>query len=115
MDEHSHEHADADMGHSIEEAKKHMVTYAIIGAALMMATGLTVWASYIDFGSRVINIIIALVIAVVKGSLVVAFFMHLISEKKLIYSVMVSTVFFFTALMFLTLWSMHHTNIVQMR
>jgi hypothetical protein len=41
--------------------------------------------------------------------------MHLISEKKLIYSVMVSTVFFFTALMFLTLWSMHHTNIVQMR
>jgi hypothetical protein len=32
--------------------------------------------------------------------------MHLLSEKKLIYSVMVVTVFFFIALGFLTIWSM---------
>jgi cytochrome c oxidase subunit 4 len=114
MDSHSNEHgaADAHAGHSVEEAKAHMRTYAIIGVALMIGTGLTVWAGEINFGGW--NIIIALAIAIVKGSLVVSFFMHLISEKKMIYSVMVCTVFFFAALMFLTLWSMHPANVIQL-
>ena len=102
-------------GHSVEEAKKHMRTYAIIGLALMIGTVLTVWAAFINFGSREINIIVALTIATTKGFLVAGFFMHLISEKKLIYSVMACTAFFAVALMFLTLWSMHHGSIVQMR
>lgn len=117
MHDHSHEHADphsaADANHSIEEAKKHMVSYAIIGVALIVGTLLTVWASYIHFESRVINIIVALAIAITKGSLVAGFFMHLISEKKMIYSVLAVTVFFFASLMFLTLWSMHPGNVIQ--
>ena len=101
--------------HSIEDVKKHVRTYIIIGVALMLGTFLTVWASLIDFGSREYNIAIALIIASVKGFLVAGFFMHLISEKKMIYSVLVFTVFFFIALMFLTLWSMAHGSIIQTR
>jgi cytochrome c oxidase subunit 4 len=87
----------------------------IIGAALMAGTVLTVWASLIDFGSREINIVVALLIACVKGFLVVGYFMHLLTERKMIYSVLATTVFFFTALLFLTLWSMAHGSIVQIR
>jgi caa(3)-type oxidase subunit IV len=107
-------HAADGGGHSVEEAKKHMRTYAIVGVALAIGTGLTVWAAFINFGSREINIIAALIIASTKGFLVAGFFMHLISEKKLIYSVMVCTVFFFAALMSLTLLSLQRGNIVHM-
>jgi caa(3)-type oxidase subunit IV len=109
------EHAADGGGHSVAEARKHMRTYAIVGVALMIGTGLTVWAAFINFGSREINIIAALVIASTKGFLVAGFFMHLISEKKLIYSIMACTVFFFAALMFLTLHSMTPGSIVHMR
>ena len=40
-------------------------------------------------------------ISFVKGSLVACYFMHLISEKKLIYAVLVITVVKFVALLFL--------------
>jgi cytochrome c oxidase subunit 4 len=105
-------HADS---YSIEEVQKHVRTYLIIGVALMIGTVLTVWASLINFGSREINIVVALIIASAKGFLVVGFFMHLLSEKKMIYSVLATTVFFFTALLYLTLWSMAHGSIVQIR
>jgi caa(3)-type oxidase subunit IV len=42
---------------------------------------------------------IALFVAIVKGSLVAGYFMHLVSEKKLIYAVLVLTFAFFIALM----------------
>jgi caa(3)-type oxidase subunit IV len=80
--------------HCVEEAKKHMRTYAIVGVALVIGTILTVWASFINFGSREINIAAALLIASTKGFLVAGFFMHLISEKKLIYSLLGCTAFF---------------------
>jgi caa(3)-type oxidase subunit IV len=42
---------------------------------------------------------VAVLIALVKGSLVAGYFMHLISEKKLIYAVLAVTVVFFAALL----------------
>jgi cytochrome c oxidase subunit 4 len=81
--------------------------YWFVYFALLAGTILTVWASFIHFGSREINIAVALVIACVKAFLVAGYFMHLISEKRMIYSVLSFTAFFFVGLMFLTLWSMH--------
>jgi caa(3)-type oxidase subunit IV len=101
--------------HTVEEMHHHMRRYKIVGVALAIGTGLTVWASLIDFGSREINIVAALTIASAKGFLVAAFFMHLISEKKMIYAVMSCTAFFFAGLMFLTLWSMAHASVIQIR
>ena len=48
-------------------------------------------------------IALALFIATIKGSLVACFFMHLISERKLIYSVLILTVVFFAVLMLVPL------------
>jgi cytochrome c oxidase subunit 4 len=81
--------------------------YLFVYFALLIGTAFTVWASFIHFGSREINIAVALVIACVKAFLVAAYFMHLISEKKMIYSVLAFTAFFFAGLVFLTLFSMH--------
>ena len=43
----------------------------------------------------------ALIVAAIKGSLVACYFMHLISEKKVIYGVLVLTALFFFALLLL--------------
>jgi cytochrome c oxidase subunit IV len=50
-----------------------------IFAALILLTLLTVRVSYYDFGAA--NIVIALVVATLKASLVAAFFMHLRHDK----------------------------------
>ena len=92
---------------SPEQLKKDIRVYLIIFGALLVGTVLTVWASFIDFGSAKWNITVALIIATVKASLVAGYFMHLISEKKTIYATLATTAFFFVALMGLTLWSMH--------
>lgn len=48
--------------------------YAVIFLALMVFTLLTVFAALQDFGQM--NIVIALVIATIKATLVILFFMH---------------------------------------
>ena len=92
---------------SPEQLKKDIRAYLFVFGALLVGTILTVWASYIHFGSVAANITIALIIATVKASLVAGYFMHLISEKKAIYATLATTGFFFVALMGLTLWSMN--------
>ena len=88
------------------DISKHVRGYLLVGAALLIGTVLTVWASYIDLGHHW-NIVLALVIATAKASLVALFFMHLISEKQMIYLVLGFTTFFVAGLMFLTLFSHH--------
>jgi cytochrome c oxidase subunit 4 len=83
----------------------HVRRYLYVFIALIIGTIFTVWASYIPFHSREINIGVALLIASCKAFLVAGFFMHLISEKKMIYAIMAFTAFFFIGLMSLTLWS----------
>ncbi len=60
--------------HSYTRAKK---TYSIVLAALLALTGITVVAAGINFGAPSVNVVVALLIASVKGSLVALFFMHL--------------------------------------
>lgn len=81
---------------------EHVRRYLYVFYALIFGTIITVLASFIPFGSREINIAVALFIACGKGSLVACYFMHLISERKLIYGILTFTVFFFIGLMFLT-------------
>ncbi|HLH40070.1 MAG TPA: cytochrome C oxidase subunit IV family protein [Bryobacteraceae bacterium] len=64
--EHTHEHGGSGV-------------YVKTLLALLILTILTVAASYIDFGSG--NVVIALLIASIKASLVALFFMHLRYEK----------------------------------
>jgi cytochrome c oxidase subunit 4 len=77
---------------------KHVRVYITVFIALMVLTVITVAVSYLHLPVP-IAVAVALVVATVKGSLVACYFMHLISEKKLIYAVLVLTVVFFAALL----------------
>ncbi len=83
----------------------HVRRYLYVFYALIFGTLITVAASYVPFGNREINIAVALFIALSKASLVACFFMHLISERKMICGIMAFTAFFFVGLMFLTILS----------
>lgn len=56
-------------------------TYVIVWAALMVMTAITVYVSYINFG--MLNIVIALVVASIKASIVALYFMHLKFEDSI--------------------------------
>ena len=88
-----------------EHFSQHVRRYLYVFYVLIFGTIVTVLASYIPFGNRAINIAVALFIACGKASLVAGFFMHLISERKMIYGIMVFTAIFFLGLMFLTVYA----------
>ena len=77
---------------------KHVRVYISVFVALMILTMVTVAVSYLDL-SVPIAVTVALLVATIKGSLVACYFMHLISEKKLIYAVLAVTLAFFVALL----------------
>jgi len=77
---------------------RHVRVYITVFVALMALTLITVAVSYLDLPPAM-AITVALFIATVKGSLVACYFMHLISEKRLIYAVLVITVIKFVALL----------------
>ncbi|MER3523151.1 MAG: cytochrome-c oxidase [Ignavibacteria bacterium] len=83
-----------------DEVKKSVRTYILVFVALMVLTMITVAIStlHLDVAAAVT---VALIVATIKGSLVAGFFMHLISERKLIYATLILTAVFFVALMFL--------------
>jgi cytochrome c oxidase subunit 4 len=66
--------------------------YVGIWAALMVFTGITVFAATVEL--HVFNIVLALVIASIKGTLVVLFFMHLRYSTKLTMVTVVAALFF---------------------
>ena len=82
----------------------HVKIYMIVFAALAVLTVVTVAVSYLHV-SVLMAIVIALFIATIKGTLVACYFMHLISEKKLIYVTLAFTVFFFVGLLLLPVFT----------
>jgi cytochrome c oxidase subunit 4 len=85
---------------SAEEVRKHVKVYLMVFAALAVLTAVTVMVSYFHLPVHT-AVIVALIIASVKGGLVAAYFMHLISEEKIIYWVLFLTALFFVVLMLL--------------
>ena len=83
---------------------RHVRVYITVFVALMALTIITVAVSYLDLPLP-IAVTVALLVAIVKGSLVACYFMHLISEKKLIYAVLTLTAFFFAALLALPVFT----------
>jgi cytochrome c oxidase subunit IV len=75
--------------------------YVGIWAALMVFTGITVFAATVEL--HVFNIVLALVIATIKGSLVVLFFMHLKYSTKLTMVTVVAALFFLLILFSLSM------------
>jgi cytochrome c oxidase subunit 4 len=94
LDPHAHGHAKHD-----GQVHAHIASaqfYWGIFAALVTLTIITVRVSYYDFGSA--NIIIALLVATAKASLVAAFFMHLRHDN------LFNTIAFLAAFLFLAIF-----------
>jgi cytochrome c oxidase subunit 4 len=83
---------------------KHVRVYITVFVALMVLTIVTVAVSYLDLAIP-IAVTVAIFVATVKGALVAGYFMHLVSEKKLIYAVLALTVVFFAALIALPVFT----------
>jgi cytochrome c oxidase subunit IV len=102
----------ASMAHDHAEIDKHVRIYLGVFVALMVLTIVTVAISYLHL-SVPIAVGVALLVATIKGSLVACYFMHLVSERKLILAVLVLTIVFFAALMALPVLT--HSNGLWLR
>lgn len=84
-----------------QHVERHIRQYLIVFASLLVLTVVTVLASRIDIGITG-GVILAMIIAAVKGTLVAGVFMHLFTDKrKLIYVVLIYTGIFVMVLFFL--------------
>ena len=89
---------------SPEAIKRHVKIYIAVFAALAFLTLVTVTVSYLRL-PPLKAMGVALLIATIKGSLVACFFMHLISEKQVIFLILVFTFIFFLGLLLLPVFS----------
>ena len=88
----------------MEEAAHHIVSpivYLVVFILLLVFTGLTVGASYIEMG--IFNPIAALAIACIKAVIVVLFFMHVKYSSKLTKLTVFAGIFTFLTLIGMTL------------
>ena len=92
------------MEHSHEEIKKHVKIYISVFAALAALTIVTVAVSYLHLPIYK-AVAVALVIASIKASLVALFFMHLISEKQIIFYILALSAIFFAVLLWFPSYS----------
>ncbi len=90
--------------HTAADIDKHVRVYITVFVALMALTLITVAISYLHLPLPM-AVTVALLVATVKGTLVACYFMHLVSEKKLIYAVLGLTAFFFLALLALPVFT----------
>jgi cytochrome c oxidase subunit 4 len=97
-----------------EHAEHHIVTplqYAMVFGTLLLFTGITVGAAYVNFGAvnigkfnlGILNPIIALGIASTKAVIVILFFMHVKYQSKLIKLTVACGFFTFVVLIMMTL------------
>ena len=89
--------------------KNYIRTCAFVFIAVLCAVSLMVWVSYLpqEHFSWAEKVAMILAVACCNALVVAGFLMHLISEKKMIYTVLGFTVFFVIGLFALTLYAMH--------
>ncbi len=78
--------------------KQHVRVYVMVFVALAVLTVVTVAISYLHLPT-VLAISVAMVVASVKAGLVAGYFMHLVSEEKVILWLLLLCAAFFVALM----------------
>ena len=87
-----------------EHAEHHIVTptvYGIVYVTLLVFTGITVGAAYLNLG--IFNPIVALAIACTKAVIVILFFMHVKYQSKLVKLTVGAGFFTFLVLITMTL------------
>lgn len=92
-------------GHTVDFNSYMRRCGAILGV-VFCAVGLMIWASYLNLGWS-IKVAIILAIATVNAFFVAGFLMHLLSEKKMVYTILGFTVSFVIGLFALTIYAMN--------
>lgn len=88
------------MALAAEETRKHLKAYYRVGGTLIVLTAVTVAVAQLHFTVGM-AVGVALLIACVKGSLVASFFMHLVSERNVVFCILGLCAVFFLALLLL--------------
>lgn len=91
------------MATSVEEIRRHVRLYIMIGATLLALTLVTVLVSYVHLPLRY-AVTVAITIAAFKASLVAMVFMHLKWERWDIFRILILTAVFLLALFSLPFW-----------
>lgn len=91
-------------GHSPEAVQKQVKLYWKIFLALMAGTAITVGVAKLHM-AIVLAIVVAIIVATVKGGLVAGYFMHLFSERGLIYFILALTAAFVVVMISLLMFS----------
>ena len=92
------------------EVRQQVRRHVAIFVALIIFTFITVGASYVHIESTKATVAFALAVSLVEAFLVAGFMMHLYGEKKTIHVILVATIFFFAALMYLVVWATQPGN-----
>jgi cytochrome c oxidase subunit 4 len=94
-------------GSSAEDIRKHLKVYWMVFGALFVLTGVTVACAELHFLTVPMAIALALFVASIKGTLVACYFMHLVSEKSVIFGILAICALFFLVLMLLPTITIH--------
>jgi caa(3)-type oxidase subunit IV len=99
------------MSDNVEEIQKSIKKYLLIGALLILASGATVWLSYVELPTHSLNILVGMILATIKAALVALIFMHLNHERSTIYKILAFTVVL--AIVLFTLFIFSHEDPLQ--
>ncbi len=101
------------MAHTAEELRKHIKVYWVVLVTLAILTVVTVSSANLDAGF-VVGLVIALLIATIKGSLVAGFFMHLLYDRhKWLYGLLLLCGFFFLLLVLLPVLTTEEARLIE--
>lgn len=105
------------MSSSAHSIKDHITPFRVyygVAAALLVLTFLTVYVAGIDFGPW--NMVVAMIIAVVKASLVCLFFMHLLYDNKMYAITFLSAILFLAIFVIFTMFdALNRDDIYEIR
>lgn len=79
------------------DIQKEVRRYLMLFPVLLVLTFISVGISSLHLGTT-ITVILILTICVIQGTIATLFFMHLISEKQVVYFLLTMTVFFLSAM-----------------
>lgn len=96
------------MAENLEEIQKSVKKYMLIGLTLIVFTVITVGLSYVELPTHGLNILVGMIVATFKASLVALIFMHLNHERSVIYKVLAFTTVF--AIVLFVLFHLSHTD-----
>jgi cytochrome c oxidase subunit 4 len=95
------------IGHAPAHHRASLASYFAVFITLMVLTVLTVWVSRVDLGA--LNTTVAMAIAIVKATVVILWFMHVIHSPRMTWLIVIGS-FLWLAVMFVLFFADYATR-----